>query len=198
MTEPLTAEQRAAIGWQGREGVADLANQFHYSRLTADDRILFGGYDAVYHYGRRVRSRYEERPATYERLAGHFHTTFPQLEGVRFSHRWAGPIDTCSRFCAFFGAARGGTVAYAAGFTGLGVGASRFAADVMLDLLAGEPTERTELRMVRERPIPFPAEPAAFAGVQAVRWATDRADHHQGRRNLLLKTLDALGMGFDS
>lgn len=198
MTEPLTAEQRAAIGWRGREGLADLANQFHYYRLTADDRILFGGYDAVYHYGGRVRSRYERRPDSYERLAGHFFTTFPQLAGVRFSHRWAGAIDTCSRFCAFFGTARGGAVAYAAGFTGLGVGASRFAADVMLDLLAGEPTERTDLRMVRERPIPFPPEPAAFVGVQAVRWSMDRADHRAGRRNLLLKTLDALGMGFDS
>ncbi len=78
------------------------------------------------------------------------------------------------------------------------MGASRFAADVMLDLLSGEPTARTELQMVRERPIPFPPEPAASVGVVATRWAMDRADHNDGRRNLLLKTLDAVGMGFDS
>jgi glycine/D-amino acid oxidase-like deaminating enzyme len=198
MTEPLSDEQRAAIGWQGRQGLADMANQFHYYRQTADHRILFGGYDAVYHYGKRVRSAYENRPETFERLANHFFTTFPQLDGLRFTHRWAGAIDTCSRFCAFFGTARRGTVAYAAGFTGLGVGASRFAADVMLDRLSGERTERTELKMVRERPIPFPPEPAAAVGVAATRWAMDRADHNEGRRNLLLKTLDAVGMGFDS
>ena len=82
VTEPLSAEQKAAIGWQGRQGMADLANHFHYYRLTADDRILFGGYDAVYHWGGRVRSAYEERPETYAKLASHLLTTFPQLEGL--------------------------------------------------------------------------------------------------------------------
>ncbi|HTL40995.1 MAG TPA: FAD-dependent oxidoreductase [Pseudolysinimonas sp.] len=198
MTEPLSPAQLASIGWSNRQGLADLANQFHYYRLTADNRILFGGYDAVYHYGGRVRERYENRPASHQRLASHFFTTFPQLEGLRFSHRWAGAIDTCTRFCAFYGTARGGQVAYAAGFTGLGVAATRFAADVMLDLLAGESTERTELRMVRERPLPFPPEPAAAVGINLTRWSLDRADHREGRRNLLLTTLDALGLGFDS
>ena len=198
MTEPLTAEHRAAIGWEQRQGVADLANQFHYYRQTADGRILFGGYDAVYHPGGRVRARYEDRPESFTRLASHFFTTFPQLEGLRFTHKWGGAIDTCSRFCAFYGRARKGRVAYAAGFTGLGVGASRFAADVMLDLLSGQKTERTELRMVRETPIPFPPEPAASLGVALMKTAMDRADHREGRRGLFLRTMDAIGMGFDS
>ncbi|MGC3994567.1 MAG: FAD-dependent oxidoreductase [Propionicimonas sp.] len=198
VTEPLDADQLASIGWRNRQGLADLANQFHYYRLTADNRILFGGYDAVYHYGGRVRPGYEERPATYRRLAEHFFVTFPQLDGLRFSHRWAGTIDTCTRFCAFYGLARGGRVAYAAGFTGLGVGATRFAADVMLDLLAGEETERTSLRMVRERPLPFPPEPAASLGIAVTKWSLDRADHTEGRRNAVLRSLDALGLGFDS
>ncbi|HEX5728308.1 FAD-dependent oxidoreductase [Microbacterium sp.] len=198
MTEPLSDSQRAAIGWRGRQGLSDLANQFHYFRQTADGRILFGGYDAVYHYGGRVRAEYENRPESYRRLAGHFFTMFPQLEGLRFTHRWAGAIDTCSRFCAFYGSARDGKVAYAAGFTGLGVAATRFAGEVMLDLLDGTPTERTSLQMVQQKPLPFPPEPAAFLGINATRWSLDRADHHGGRRNLLLKTLDALGLGFDS
>ncbi len=198
MTEPLTAEQYDAIGWKNRQGLADSANQFHYYRLSADNRILFGGYDAVYHFGGKVREEYEERPESFRRLASHFFTTFPQLEGLRFTHRWAGAIDSCSRFCAFFGTARGGRVAYATGFTGLGVGATRFAADVMLDELAGLTTERTQLEMVRTKPIPFPPEPAASIGVNLVRAAMNQADHNQGRRNLFLKTLDAVGMGFDS
>ena len=198
MTEPLSTEQLAAIGWSNRQGLADSANQFHYYRLTADNRILFGGYDAIYHFGGKVRPEYEDRIESHRRLASHFFTTFPQLAGLRFTHRWAGAIDSSSRFCAFFGTARKGRVAYATGFTGLGVGAARFAADVMLDKLAGEETERTELRMVREKPIPFPPEPAASIGVNLVRAAMDRADHNGGKRNLFLKTLDALGMGFDS
>jgi glycine/D-amino acid oxidase-like deaminating enzyme len=198
MTEPLSADQLASIGWSNRQGLGDLANQFHYYRLSRDNRVLFGGYDAVYHHGRRVRERYEQRPASFERLASHFFTTFPQLEGVRFSHQWAGAIDTSTRFCAFFGTARDDRVAYASGFTGLGVAATRFAAEVMLDRLDQRDNERTRLRMVRERPLPFPPEPAAAIGINATRWSLDRADHTEGKRNMLLKTLDALGLGFDS
>jgi glycine/D-amino acid oxidase-like deaminating enzyme len=198
VTEPLTAAQMKSIGWKGREGIADMGNQFHYYRLTPDNRILFGGYDAIYHAGGKIKESYEDRTESYERLAGHFFTTFPQLEGLKFTHRWGGVIDSCSRFCAFFGVARGGDVAYATGFTGLGVGASRFAAAVMLDLLTGEETERTRLKMVKDRPLPFPPEPIAAIGVNMVRWSMNRADHNRGKRNLLLKTLDKLGMGFDS
>jgi glycine/D-amino acid oxidase-like deaminating enzyme len=198
MTEPLTPEQKRAVGWEDRQGLTDLANQFHYIRLSADDRVLFGGYDAVHHAGGHVESRYEDRPASYERLASHFFTMFPQLEDVRFSHRWAGAIDTCTRFAAYYGTARKGQLAYARGFTGLGVGATRFAAEVLLDLLAGTPTERTQLEMVRRKPLPFPPEPATAVGVALTKASLDAADHRQGRRNLFLKALDAAGLGFDS
>lgn len=198
MTEPLSPQQLADIGWNDRQGIGDMANQFHYYRLSKDNRILFGGYDAIYHYGRRVRSEYENRPETWQKLANHFFTTFPQLEGLQFSHQWAGAIDTSTQFTAFFGTARDDRVAYAAGFTGLGVGSTRFAAEVMLDLLERRENERTQLEMVRKRPLPFPPEPAAAMGINATRWSLDRADHNGGRRNLLLKTLDALGLGFDS
>lgn len=197
-TEPLTDAQLARVGWGGRQGIGDSANQFHYYRLTRDNRIVWGGYDAVYHFGRKVKSSYEDRPDTYRRLAAHFFITFPQLDDVTFSHRWAGAIDTNTRFCAHWGLAREGRVAYVNGFTGLGVGATRFAADVCLDLLDGTPTPRTELEMVRRKPLPFPPEPLASAGIQATRWSLDRADHSAGRRNVLLKALDAAGLGFDS
>ncbi|MDV7217680.1 NAD(P)/FAD-dependent oxidoreductase [Streptomyces prunicolor] len=198
MTEPLSADHLASIGWKNRQGLGDSANQFHYFRLSADNRILWGGYDAIYPYGGRVRAEYDDRPETYAKLAEHFFTCFPQLEGLNFSHAWGGAIDTCSRFSAFFGTAHQGKVAYAAGFTGLGVGATRFGADVMLDLLAGERTERTELEMVRKKPLPFPPEPFAWTGIALTKWSLARADNNGGRRNLWLKTMDTLGLGFDS
>jgi glycine/D-amino acid oxidase-like deaminating enzyme len=198
VTEPLSAAQLASVGWANRQGIGDSGNQFHYYRLTADNRILWGGYDAIYHFGHHVRMAYDQRPATFVKLADHFFTTFPQLEGLGFSHRWGGAIDTCSRFCAFFGTAHHGRVGYALGYTGLGVGASRFGARVMLDLLSGERTELTELDMVRSKPIPFPPEPLAYLGVQATRWSLAQADRQSGRRNLWLRALDAAGLGFDS
>ncbi|HEY7175326.1 MAG TPA: FAD-dependent oxidoreductase [Micromonosporaceae bacterium] len=198
MTEPLTDAQLLSIGWRNRQGVGDTGNQFHYYRLTADNRILWGGYDAVYYNGGRITTAREQRPATAAKLAAHFFDTFPQLEDMRFSHTWGGVIDTCARFCAFFGTARSGRLAYAAGYTGLGVGASRFGAEVMLDLLSGTPTERTSLSMVGTKPVPFPPEPVRSAVIQLTRWSLSRADEDDGRRNLWLRTLDRIGLGYDS
>src|SRR5262249_49716189 len=121
MTEPLTPSQIADVGWRNRQGIGDAPNQFHYYRLTHDNRILWGGYDAVYYNGGRITPARDRRPETAHKLAAHFFDTFPQLTDVRFTHSWGGVIDTCSRFCAFFGTAYRGKVAYAAGYTGLGV-----------------------------------------------------------------------------
>jgi len=85
-----------------------------------------------------------------------------------------------------------------AGYTGLGVGASRFGANVVLDLLSGESTERTELEMVRSKPLPFPPEPVRAVGIGLTRWSLARADHRDGHRNAWLRTLDSIGLGFDS
>jgi glycine/D-amino acid oxidase-like deaminating enzyme len=196
-TESLTEDQLAALRWDPAIGVGDSGNQFHYYRITPDRRILWGGYDAIYHFGRSIEQQHEERPETFTILAEHFHETFPQLEGIRFTHRWAGVIDTSTRFSASFGTAHRGLSSYALGFTGLGVGASRFAADVMLDLLAGEETERTRLKMVRRPAVPFPPEPVAWAGIELTRRALARQDD-TGRRGLWLRTLDRLGLGYDS
>ncbi|MFH8686096.1 NAD(P)/FAD-dependent oxidoreductase [Streptomyces anulatus] len=198
MTEPLTPEQLASIGWKGRQGLGDSANQFHYFRLSADNRILWGGYDAIYPYGGRLSADLDQRPETFLKLAEQFFTCFPQLSGLHFSHAWGGAIDTCSRFTAFFGTAHQGRVAYAAGFTGLGVGSTRFGADVMLDLLSGEETARTRLDMVRSKPMPFPPEPFAWAGIEITKRSLAHADSNGGHRNLWLKTMDRLGLGFDS
>jgi glycine/D-amino acid oxidase-like deaminating enzyme len=198
VTEPLTGPQRAELGWEHGEGIADRGNQFHYYRLTPDGRLLFGGYDAIYHFGNRVSARLERRPASFELLYDHLTATFPSLRGIGITHAWGGPIDTCSRFCVTFGRALGGRAVYAVGYTGLGVAATRFGARTALDLLDGADSERTRLRLVRSRPLPFPPEPARWAGIQLTRRALARADERAGRRGPWLRTLDRLGLGFDS
>jgi glycine/D-amino acid oxidase-like deaminating enzyme len=198
VTEPLPPDRRGSLGWQRRQGLTDVGNQFHYYRLTTDDRILWGGYDAVYNFRNGMGPHLDERPATFELLAAHFFETFPQLEGIRFTHRWGGAIDTCSRFSVMFGKALQGRAVYAVGYTGLGVAASRFGAQVALDLADGRDTERTRLKMVRSKPIPFPPEPLRWAGITMTRRALAKADRRDGRRGPWLRTLDRLGMGFDS
>jgi glycine/D-amino acid oxidase-like deaminating enzyme len=198
MTEPLTAEQLEAIGWTGRHGITDSSREFHYYRKSADDRILFGGYDAVYHRGGRVRRSQDQRPETFRRLADHFLLTFPQLRGIRFTHAWGGAIDMSTQLTAFHGIARGGRVAYSAGYTGLGVAATRFGADTMLDLLEGRETDRTRLRMATRMPIPIPPEPFAYPLIQLMRKAVADSDRNGGKDGTLLKLAGAFGVGFDS
>ncbi|MCA1780666.1 MAG: FAD-binding oxidoreductase [Intrasporangiaceae bacterium] len=196
MTEPLSVDQLVSIGWEGREGLADAGNQFHYYRRTRDDRVLFGGYDANYHFPGRIDPSLEQSES-HTLLAEHFLSIFPQLEGVRFTHRWGGVIDTTSRFTPMFGTAMRGKVAYAVGYTGLGVGSTRWGARVALDLVFGHDTERTRLAMVRRKPVPFPPEPVRSLGVRLTRASLAREDS-TGERNLWLKGLDRLGIGFDS
>ena len=198
MTEPLTPQQWQSVGWAARQGLSDAGNQFHYFRPTADGRILWGGYDAVYHWNNGMRADLDQSPECFGLLAEHFFQFFPQLEGLRFSHAWGGAIDTCSRFSAFWGTANEGRVGYVLGYTGLGVAATRFGAATLLDLLDGHDTERTRLEMVRTKPLPLPPEPLRSIGIGLTRWSLDRADRNQGRRNLWLRSLDRVGLGFDS
>jgi hypothetical protein len=96
-----------------------------------------------------------------------------------------------------FGRAHAGRAVYVVGFTGLGVGASRFGARVGLELVDGVESELTRLRLVRTRPLPFPPEPLRWAGITLTRRELARADR-TGNRGLWLIALDKVGLGFDS
>jgi len=197
-TEPLSDEQMKSIGWRNRQGLGDSANQFHYYRLTDDNRILWGGYDAIYHFGGRRKTEYQQRAASFEGLSKRFFDTFPQLEGLGFSHSWGGPIATTTRFCLDAGTAMGGRVSWAAGYTGLGVVASRFGARAALDLLDRPDAPYLALGLVSKRPWPWPPEPLRAIGVALTQRGLARADRNEGRRGLWLKALDRAGVGFDS
>lgn len=197
VSEPLTASQLSDISWSQNQGMTDIGNQFHYYRRTPDDRILWGGYDAIYYRGNRTNSELEKRDISHQLLATQFFTTFPQLEGLRFSHKWAGIIDSTSRFTPAIGTAMHGNVAYAVGYTGLGTASSRFGANTMLDLLARRRTELTELTMVRSKPLPFPPEPFRYPLVQFTRLQLVREDR-TGKRGAWLSLLDRFGVGFNS
>lgn len=209
VTEPLSRSQWDSLGWKNQQGMSDCSNQFHYYRpidggpdaATADSpggRLLWGGYDAIYNFGGRVEDANYQRERSFAGLAQRFSTAFPQLEGIRFSHRWGGAIDTCSRFFAFYGTTLGGRVGWAVGHTGLGVGASRFSAGLGLDVLDGVESELTRLRYTTSKPMPFPPEPVRWGVVQFTRGRLAAADRNDGRRGLWLRTLDRFGLGFDS
>lgn len=202
MSEPLTDSQFEQIGWTDHAGLADSSNRFHYFRKTDDNRILWGGYDINYYYGSPRSERLTQHEETFQTLEKNFFWTYPQLEGIAFTHQWGGIIDSTTRFCMSVGTAAGGRIAYALGFTGLGVCATRFGADAMLDLLEGTETDRTACPLISHGktpipPIPFPPEPLRSAGIKLSYWSMIREDK-TGKRNLWLRSLDKVGLGFDS
>ena len=122
-TEPLTHAQLDSIGWSGRPGA-------HRRRQPVPLLPAHRGRpDPVGRLRRRSTTSATARDAGREQRDGiapaagpTSSATFPQLADVRMTHRWAGMIDTTSRFTPVFGTAMGGAVAYAVGYTGLGVG----------------------------------------------------------------------------
>jgi len=83
------------------------------------------------------------------------------------------------------------------GFTGLGVASTRFGAQTMLDLLEGVETERTQLAIgSKEAVAVFHPEPLRWLFIRFTQWSIKRADNNEGQRNLWLRFLDVIGLGF--
>ena len=170
VTEPLSAAQRAAIGWANRQGL-DRRRQ-PVPLLPPDRRRSHPLRAATTRSTTAATASARARRSattTFGMLAEHFFATFPQLEGIRFTHRWGGAIDTCSRFCAFYGTAHGGRVAYAVGYTGLGVGATpvRRRRSRSICSTAAASSSCGSRSCVPPRPVP--ARAAAPAGVELTR-----------------------------
>jgi glycine/D-amino acid oxidase-like deaminating enzyme len=197
VTEPLNTPQLESVGWKRRQGLSNQANMFHYYRMTRDNRITWGGGPAVcYYYGSQIGDEVSDPRRRIEALSREFFETFPQLEGIRFTHRWGGIIGSTTRFCMTPGTAYDGRVAWSVGYTGLGVSATRFGARVALELLGYQASEILGLQLVRKPPLPWPPEPLRWMGVTMTRKELERADRNQGKRGLWLKLLDRVNLGF--
>jgi glycine/D-amino acid oxidase-like deaminating enzyme len=198
-TEPLTDEQLDRIAWgkTSRHAVADDVNMFHYLRLTRDNRITFGGGGAVrYYFNNGIGNKYMDATACYEQLAREFFEMFPQLDDVKFSHKWGGIIATSTRFCMVPGVAYDGRLAWSVGYTGHGVGASRFGARIGIEFLGYEPSDVLDMQFVTRKSLPWATEPLRWFGVRFTQNALLKADKNGGKRGLWLKFLDMLGLGF--
>jgi glycine/D-amino acid oxidase-like deaminating enzyme len=197
VSDPLTAEQRSAIGWVHRQGVSDGRTFFNYYRLTRDDRILWGTSEAAYYSGNRVDPACDHSPSHYAALRASFRRHFPALHDLEFPYAWGGAICSTTRLTPFFGRALGGRVVYGLGFTGHGLGTTRLAGRVLAHLALDRPSELLDLRLVTRKPVPYPPEPFRSLAVSMVTRALRRVD--QGKRpSLMLRVLDRLGVGFSS
>jgi glycine/D-amino acid oxidase-like deaminating enzyme len=152
-TRVLTEAEWDSVGWQGREGVEDRRDGLHYFRPTADGRILWGGRDAPMRADGPSR-RFDQDARQQRRLRETFEWFFPQLAHVPFEFHWGGPIGMTRDFLPVAGlfdkAAK--RVAYAYGYNGHGVSTTYLVGNAVVDLLAGERTEWTDLYFIDRKP----------------------------------------------
>jgi glycine/D-amino acid oxidase-like deaminating enzyme len=167
VTEPLTEKQLKTIGWKNRQGIEDARNLVHYFRLTADNRIAMGGSDVSITYGRNMER--DLNPRTFADLEHDVVRLFPHLKGIRFTHRWGGPVSVPIDMVPAIGFLGDPRAIYSLGCVGHGVSMTHLNGRTIADLLLERKTDLTEVWFVNRRMIPWPPEPLRLVASQAIR-----------------------------
>ncbi|WP_031170886.1 NAD(P)/FAD-dependent oxidoreductase [Streptomyces durhamensis] len=184
-TEPLTGDQWAAIGWDGRETLGDMAHAYMYAQRTADGRIALGGRGVPYRFGSRTDNDGRTRPATIEALHEILTRFFPALAGVRVAHAWSGVLGVPRDWCATVTLDRSTGLGWAGGYVGSGVATANLAARTLRDLVQhdsgqGGRTELTDLPWVNHKVRKWEPEPFRWLGVHGM-YATYRTADQRER-----------------
>jgi len=181
LTEPLSPQQMAPIGWGGRQGIEDARNLIHYYRLTADNRLLMGGEDALLYLGGPLDRDYHA--PTFRRLERHIVKTFPSLANARIEYRWGGPVSVPIDFFPAIGyVGNDKRVVYSLGCVGHGVAMTTYLGQLLRDLVLERRTDLSELFWVNRRVIPLPPEPMRFALGDGLRRALAAQDAWEARK----------------
>jgi glycine/D-amino acid oxidase-like deaminating enzyme len=197
VSEPLNEEQKKAVKWHNRQGMVDGRTFFNYYRLTADDRVLWGTSEAVYYPPNKVDESCDHSQGHYDTLRASWKRHFPDAADLQFPYAWGGPIASTTRLTPFFGTAYGDTVVYGLGYTGHGIGTTRIAGNILAHIATTKESELLSLKMVTNKPFPYPPEPIRSLSVNAVTASLQKVDRGESP-NLLLRMLDVLGIGFSS
>ncbi|MCJ7677598.1 MAG: FAD-binding oxidoreductase [Anaerolineales bacterium] len=167
VTEPLTPEQRASIGWAKRQGIEDARNFVHYLRLTADQRIAIGGSDVSLTFGRGMQG--DLNPRVFADLERDVVQLFPALKGIRFADRWGGPVSVPIDMAPAIGFLGDRRAIFSLGCVGHGVSMAHLNGRTIADLVLDRDTDLTRVWVVGRRMIPWPPEPIRFIAGHAIR-----------------------------
>jgi glycine/D-amino acid oxidase-like deaminating enzyme len=180
-TAPLPASFWEAVGLARRETFADYRHLIIYGQRTADDRLAFGGRGAPYHFGSRIRPRFDRDARVFGALRDTLVDLFPALSGVPVEFSWGGPLGIPRDWSASVGLDPATGLAWAGGYVGDGVATSNLAGRTLADLLCRRDTELTRLPWVGHRSRRWEPEPLRWLGANAALWATASADRAEAR-----------------
>ncbi len=191
-TEPLSDEVWDRIGLRHRETFSDHRNLIVYGQRAADGRLVFGGRGAPYHFGSRVRPRFDRDPAVFSKLRDTVLELFPALAATRFTHSWGGVLGIPRDWCASVGLDRESGIAWAGGYVGDGVSTANLAGRTLRDLVLGQDTDLTRLPWVGHRSRSWEPEPIRWLGVNAGLRTMSLADTEErvtGRPSVLARAM---------
>ena len=116
---------------------------------------------------------------------------FPQLEGVRFTHAWGGPIDMTASFLPFYKTLEPGTIHAGLGFSGHGLSQTMVGGRILASLVLGLDDEWTSLPVVGPEISKTPPEPFRYAATMAAERTLEWGDRRQdaGRRRGVMPSL---------
>jgi glycine/D-amino acid oxidase-like deaminating enzyme len=180
-TEPLDARQWAGIGLTGGEVFTDHGHVVVYGQRTDDGRLTFGGRGAPYHWGSAIRPGFDHDERVFAMLRGDLSRMLPQLDGVRFTHAWGGPLGIHRDWnpsVVWDPVTRTGR---AGGYVGDGVAASNLAGRTLADLILGRDTPITTLPWVGHGSPRWEPEPLRWLGVNAGLRLARAADAEEAR-----------------
>jgi glycine/D-amino acid oxidase-like deaminating enzyme len=168
-TEPLPDDFWADAGLHDRETFTDARRLVIYGQRTADGRFAFGGRGAPYHFGSRVRARFDENTRVFDDLRETLWSLFPKLGDARVTHRWGGAVGVPRDWYSSVGYDRRRGMAWAGGYVGDGVSTTNLAGRTLADLILGRDTEVTHLPWVGHRSPRWEPEPLRWAGINGTR-----------------------------
>jgi len=180
-TEPLPEETWEQIGLRRRETFSDQRHLIIYGQRTADDRMVFGGRGAPYHFGSRVRAAYDRDATVFGALHDTLVDLFPVLRDARVTHRWGGNLGIARDWTASVGLDPTTGLGWAGGYVGDGVSTTNLAGRTLADLVLDRETELTTLPWVGHRSRSWEPEPLRWLGINAGLRAMTWADHEEAR-----------------
>jgi len=180
-TEPLSEAVWEQIGLRRRETFSDHRHLVIYGQRTADDRLVFGGRGAPYHFGSQVKPGFDRDAAVFAELEATLRTLLPQIGNAAVTHRWGGPLAVPRDWWASVGHDRATGLGWAGGYVGDGVATTNLAGRTLADLVLGRRTELTTLPWVGHRSRRWEPEPLRWLGINLGRSLAAGADGHEGR-----------------
>ncbi len=194
-TAPLPQSLWDEIGLADAETFSEMRHVIVYGQRSMDDRLVFGGRGAPYHFGSSIKPEFDSVATVFANLRRSLTNLLPAIEGVEFTHAWGGPLGISRDWHPGVGYDPSTGMGHAGGYVGDGVALSNLAGRTLADLVTARDTALTHLPWVQHRSRRWEPEPLRWLGVNAGLQLANLADHEErltGRPALLGAALSAL------